>query len=141
NAEKLDPRNHAHKSATTPFFRVLGSFFQETIGVNGLKPSLHIQTEGGKGRLTVAIPMQVNGSTINAYPIPPLNFSIKSEGRSPSYRRQIERHAQSAGFANIINYVKKEANLRNQLLYANAEGYPTVNEVDPNFLVVRQERV
>ena len=141
NAEKLNPRNHVHKSAMIPFFRVLGSFFQETIGTNGLKPIFHIQTEGRERRLTVAIPLQINGAALNAYPIPPLNFSVKSEGRSPSYRRQIEQHAQSAGFSNMTSYVKREANLRNQLLYASSEGYPAVSEVNPSFLAVRQAHV
>ncbi len=141
NAEKLNPRNHTHKSAMIPFFRVLGSFFQETIGANGLKPLLHFHMEDGASRLTLAIPMQINGTTMNANPIPPLNFSVKSEGRSPSYRRQIETHARRAGFADMVSYVKKEANLRNQLLYASPEGYPTVHEVSPSFLVSRQARV
>lgn len=141
NSKKLNPRNHVHKSAMIPFFRVLGSFFEETIGANGLKPALHIKIDNGTRRLTVAIPMQVNGSAINAYPIPPLNFSVKSEGRSPSYRRQIERHAQSEGFTNMTSYVKREANLRNELLYASPAGYPTVNEVNPKFLAIKQSHV
>jgi hypothetical protein len=113
NAEKLQHRNHVHKSAVIPFLSILGDFFGETAIGSGLQPHLHLKDEDGDKRLTIAISVTVNGERGFAYPIPPLNFAVKSGDKSPSYKQQIGRFVAASGASNIVSYIKEQANLRN----------------------------
>ena len=141
NAEKLKHRDHVHKSAIIPFLLILGDFFSETLVPNGIAPAFHIKEEDGISRLTIAIPMTINGESLNAYPIPPLNFAVTSDNKSPSYKQQINRFVTKIGATNIVSYVKEQSNLRNRILYADPSGFPNVKSTDPKFLDVREARV
>jgi hypothetical protein len=141
NAEKLKHHDHAHKSAIIPFLQILGTFFSETFVSSGLKPAFHIKEESGISRLTIAIPMKINGEFLNAYPIPPLNFGVTTDNKNLSYIKQIEAFVAMAGATSILSYIKEQANRRNQILYASPAGYPDVKSVDPKFLEVREARV
>lgn len=141
NAEKLRPRDHLQKNAVVPFMSILGSLFQETFGEKGLKPIFHIQEQNGERRLTIGIPMSVNGVDTHAYPIPPLNFSVTSEAQRLSYKKEIARFVEARGAKDIISHIKEQANLRNTILYAGPSGYPRLEALEPQFLELRQTRV
>lgn len=141
NAALLNPRNHVHKSAVTPFLNVLGAFFDEFSETEKLKPRLHIKEESGVKELHIALAVVVNGDEHWAYPIPPLNFSVTSDGKPPSYKKQIERFLTAQNASNILNYVKEQANQRNQVLYAGPDGYPVISKLQDDFFVLRKRRV
>lgn len=141
NAGLLNPRNHVHKSAVTPFLHVLGAFFEEFSETEKVKPRLHIKEESGVRALHIALSLFVNGEEHWAYPIPPLNFSVTSDGKPPSYKKQIERFLTTQNASNILNYVKEQANQRNQILYAGPDGYPVISELQDEFFALRQRRV
>jgi hypothetical protein len=141
NADKLKPKDHVQKSAVAPFMVILGSFFQEVFGIKDQKIVFHIQEQDGERRLTIGIPMQVNGIERHAYPMPPLNFSITSEKQRLSYRRQIASYVETHGAQDIVKHIREQANLRNTVLYAGPDGYPTLNQLQPEYLATRQTRV
>ncbi|HEY3327421.1 MAG TPA: hypothetical protein VGK14_09640 [Novimethylophilus sp.] len=141
NAERLNPKDHTHKNAIAPFLDVLGLFFAETTAAHVKKPALMLQDEGGERRLMLGLLMSVNGEDQWVHPIPPLNFTISSEDKRLSYRRQIEFLASHRGAKSISAYIRTQANLRNQLLYAGPEGYPGQVDLSPDFFEVRKVRV
>ena len=141
NADRLKTRDHVHKNAIAPFLDVLGLFFAETIAAHVKKPALMLQGEGSERRLMLGLLMQVNGVDQWVHPIPPLNFSVTSEAKRLSYRRQIEALASHREVKNISGYIRAQANLRNQLLYASPQGYPGHVDLRPDFFEVRKVRV
>lgn len=141
NAEKLRHRDHVQKSAVIPFLLILGDFFSESFPPNNIKPILHIRDVENISRLTIALPLTINGQSQHAYPVPPLNFLVKTDNRNPSYKQQINRFVENAGATSITSYIKEQANLRNRILYATPSGYPNVESVNPDFLNVREARV
>ena len=141
DAQKLKHRDHVQKSAITPFLAILGDFFSSTVVNNNITAALHITEVDGQSRLTIAIPTTLNGEPYLAYPVPPLNFSVTSEDKNLSYKKQIEKFTKKAGSSTIVSYIKAQANLRNQLLYAGPDGYPTVKSINPAFISAREARV
>ncbi len=133
NAGKLKSRNHIHKNAVIPFLRILALFHGGFLKSYNIQPRFHIKEEEGKRRLTIALPMVVNGEDILAYPIPPLNFGVSIEAKPPSYKKQIATYIKENGAKDIAAHLEAEANIRNEILYAGPTGYPKITAISPTF--------
>lgn len=135
-ADRLLPRSHIHKHALIPFVRIIGLFSGQIFEKSLKEYRLHIKEEDGHNRLMLAIPLFVDGERKWAYPIPPLNIGVKvgTPATPPSYQSQISAYVDANGAKNIQSYLKKEANLRNKILYAGPDGYPEVAELEPRFI-------
>jgi hypothetical protein len=142
-ASYLMPRNHVHKHAAIPFLRIIGLFFGQTFDKTLKEYGLHIKDEDGQRRLMLAFPIKVAGEDTWAYPIPPLNFgvSVAGTGLPPSYATQISAYVTAKGANSIKSYLKKEANLRNEILYAGPDGYPQVPELKAEFIQEKTSHV
>jgi hypothetical protein len=142
-SEALKPHDHAHKHAVFPFMQVLHLFFGQTLVNHFTKYNLHIKEEDGATRLTLALNVNINGQEQLMYPIPPFNFGVKNPdtGEVPDYSIQINQLVVAKGKATVKDFLKKEANLRNEILYADPKGYPTIPALDIGFLVERRTRV
>ena len=142
NAQRLKPRDHVHKNAITPFLDVLGLFFHETIrGQLADEPVLRLDGEGAETKLLIALPMLVDGETKLVQPIPPFSFSVTSASRPLSYRRQIDEFVRNRGAKSISDHLRAQANLRNELLYAGPNGYPSDVDLPDEFFDTRRVRV
>lgn len=141
NADKLNPWDHVHKNAITPFLDSLGLFFAETIDAYVNKPALKLQGEGKDRRLMLGLFINVNGHDQWAYPIPPLNFTVTTDEKRLSFQRQIDFLSEHRWEKNILAYIKDQANTRNQLLYARPDGYRYQGELNPDYLATRTVRV
>ena len=111
NADRLKPKEHIHKNAIAPFLEVLGLFFAETISAHVKKPALMLKGEGNERRLMLGLLMPVNGEDIWVHPIPPLNFTVSSEAKRLSYRKQIDALVSHRGAKNISAHIRAQANL------------------------------
>ncbi len=142
-AEKFKPHNHVHKHALFPFLKIVGLFFGQVLKDKLKEYRLHIKDEDGKQRLMLAFPLKIAGEDQWAYPIPPLNIGVKvgKAGIPPSYESQITEFLTAKGAKNVSSYLKKEANLRNEILYAAPSGYPDVVELKPEFLQEKASHV
>ncbi len=142
-ADGLNPHDHAHKHAVFPFMKVLELFFGQTLSNHFTKYNLHIKEEDETTRLTLALSMMIGGEAQLAYPIPPLNFGVTNAdtGEAVDYSFQINQLVAAKGAASVKAFLKKEANLRNEILYAAPDGYPKISSVDVGFLVERRTRV
>ena len=141
NSDRLDPQKHLHKNAILPFFDVLGLFFAETTAAHIKKPSLSFHGEGSDQKLELSIMLPIDGEMRWVTPIPPLSFKISSEEKRLSYRPQIESLAAFRGVNRISEYLKEQANFRNQILYAGPDGYPGQIDLAPDFLEIHQIKV
>lgn len=142
-AEALNPHDHAHKHAVFPFMQVLQLFFAQTLSNHFTKYNLHIKEEDGATRLMLALNVTINGEEQLAYPIPPLNFGVTNPdtGEAPDYSFQINQLVAAKGKATVKTFLKNEANLRNEILYASPDGYPMIQSLDVGFLIERRVRV
>jgi hypothetical protein len=147
-ARRLDPANHLHKNAVTPFLAAVWDL---------LRPAWHQTFPGGftltinkdepKPRLIVSGRDKDGGWYT---PIPPLHLyvtegQIRSDGtldpaseKPVDFERKIAEHAAKAGAASILGYLQKRAILRSQLLYAGDKGIPTLGT--PIEVVLRRFR-
>ena len=142
NAELLKIKNHVHKNAISPFLDVLGLFFAETINAHVNKPGLEMHGEGAERRLMIYIPVQQGEENQALFPIPPLNFLIRgTDGKSPSFRTQIDTLVAHRGAKDILKHLQNLANERNKLLYAGPDGYPIEVDIGPTFFELRRVRV
>lgn len=143
NSNKLNPRNHVHKHAMIPFLRVIGLFHGQVFGGKINEYRLQIQEENGQNRLMLTFPVTINSHEIWGYSVPPLNFGVKDGATSkpPSYEAQIVSFVESMGAKSILTYLRKESNLRNQVLYAASDGYPVISELKPEFLAEKAAHV
>jgi hypothetical protein len=141
HANLLDPKSHVHKNAAIPFLQMLAHFFSGFSGTEELAPKLHLKEEDGEVRLRIAISVAISGQTVIAYPVPPLNFGVTSGGKKPDFTTQAKRFLSEQSASNLLDYIRAQANMRNQLLYAGPSGYPVLEEINPSFFKVRQTRV
>lgn len=141
--EELQAHDHIQKHAVTPFIQAVLSHlsflrFQNIAGVR-----MAIKNVDGNDRLVTVLRLMVDGDEAWALPIPPLNVTVRDgkTGESPTYTVDFQRVIEPKGYRNIKNYLKREANLRNRVLYAGPDGYPVVEDLDSRFILERQTRV
>ncbi len=142
-SNELNPHNHTHKHAVFPFMEILGIFFKQTISEYVQNFSLHIKEDNGETRLTLALTLSFFGEDRIAYPTPPLNFvvSLVNSTKAMDYSRQIDEFIRSTKMPSIKTFLKREANLRNKILYASPDGYPTLENFTSDFIKNRYHRV
>lgn len=133
NASLLQPRKHFHKNAVSPFLSVLGMFFAEFAKAHIKQPGLYIDPAESEKRLMLRFRLPFTAEDQWVTPIPPLNFSISSGGKRISFQPQIEALASKRNVSDIAKHIKREANRRNEILYAAPSGYPTHPAIGPDF--------
>ena len=124
NASLLKPKDHVQKNAVSPFLNILGSSFAKTIGAQFQDFKLILEGEGENRRMLIALSLFIDGEEMWVRPIPPLNFTVTSNGKPLSYRPEIDSLVETTGRKDIIEHLRSEANRRNLLLYAGPNGYP-----------------
>lgn len=143
NADKLNDRNHVHKSALWPFMTAVRDKMVEK---NISAPTIGLRTEGTpRIELSVDIGSQAGlDRPLWGTPDEPFNFSMWSDRKGPfelhDFSEELEMLATGKGARNIEVYVKSEANARNQVLYASDQGIPSVMFEDA-YLLSRRRRV
>lgn len=140
-AEKLNPRDHVHKNAVSPFLDSVNNLLFET-GVPA--PKLMI-SKGDRPKITIQIDVSAltgNPEPLIAVPDHPFNYLLSKDGGSQAYSfdEQIQSLADHKNAKSILNFLQKEANLRNQILYASDEGIPNI-DFNESTLLRRRDRV
>jgi len=132
-AKSLNKFSHIQKNTVIPVFdaisRVVAKF-----GSQMPPTEIYLDTKEEKPKLAIRFKKNhpLTGVPSYAYPIPPLNFSIfggKANGtiKKEDFSAGIEEIVKNTNVNNIFEHLKNRANLRNQLLYAAPEGYPSIN--------------
>jgi len=143
NAEKLRPRDHVQKHAVTPFLQSMIQYLGH-LRFNGLRTvRLAIKDINGTARLVVAMQVGQTEESAWASATPPLNMSLREghDQTTPTFRPDFQQLIKQRGYKNIRSFLQSEANLRNRILYAAKDGFPLIEDLKVEFIVVRQRRV
>ncbi|SEG12698.1 hypothetical protein [Marinobacterium lutimaris] len=127
-SEKLNIRNHVHKTGVLPMVELITSAFLPA--ATDFSVTLGFAEEGKRKVLKYKIPFRINNEQFYMEPVPPLQiFSKEKGGLPPDYHAKISKIATEAGIDSIFEHIKKLANERNRMLYASSSGIP--EEVNP----------
>ncbi len=127
NANKLNPYRHVHKNAVIPFVGAVSKLFAYHKNIFP-KISLRINTERKIPLLQteIQLPHPLTGKPAHVFPDPPLDFILSRPGQKNvphDFSYQLKSVAQDVDAKDIIEHLKKRANRRNRLLYAESNGY------------------
>lgn len=132
-AKRIKHHNHIHKNGLIPFVDAVSRLF-EKLRTDLPKTKLYFDGSQNPARLflRVELPNPTTGQLMWGLPQPPLHFSFSSEeegynSRLYAFEREIQQIATEMGAATIIDHIRERANLRNKLLYAASEGYPSIS--------------
>lgn len=143
NAEQLKPKDHFHKNAFIPYFSILCQFIEDSFRAYGVEIDLLVKkTADGSRHIALEVQMISDGGAVKLIPDPPFNFSFVHEGKRFSYKKQIDKFKEAKDVKGKMEaYLRQEANKRNLLLYASAQGFPSEMKVTPKFFPAYQSRV
>ena len=130
NADKIKFKDHAYKQALEPFLRAISKFVETWSNEPGFpfgsEYSLLLLGQGSERRLSLSF--QFQGQTITC--IPPLGFSIKLNDRMYFFEQELKKIASGDSRQDVRKYIRRMANRRNQVLYAQSRGIPNVIGID-----------
>lgn len=133
-ADKLSPWNHVHKSSFWPLIAAISDMMHRS----GMPAPQVMLSKTSKPHVVIRIDLNamagLTGDPVFAEPEPPLNFTMRAGQASATmvhmFEEELAALASIAGEKSIHTYVKREANLRNKLLYASDTGIPSVSFAD-----------
>ena len=131
-ADCLKKKDHLHKNAVIPFIDAISRVFAK-FGPQMPPTEIFFDTKTKSPQLGLRFKHThpVSGETVFAHPQPPLHFSLSGgpmggEMKKEDFSLGINEIKKETNVADIIIYLKERANLRNKLLYAGPDGYPSV---------------
>jgi hypothetical protein len=121
-----------HKNSLSQLLKAIQGIFGEADKAVGLKPQLRVLEQEVPRRLQLELHAAGLGLGESLLiPLPPLHFSVFT-GDDPNnlgphdFADELDKFASAKNAASILAHLKRRANLRNQVLYASAEGVPTI---------------
>lgn len=125
-ANKLNHRNHQHKVGLMCMIKAVWKVL-----VDNKFPDMNILFHSNKPRIDIQI---------HANPTTPYSITLKNGDLKFDFHEQLMTLASNKGADNFLKYFEKEANFRNQILYASDKGIPKVS-FDEKFFNSYKKRV
>lgn len=127
-ARRLNPRNHIHKNAFWPLFEAIN----RVLAQSGFPPPKVLLPREGPPHVQLRFNLTAmagrEGEPVWIEPDHPLNFAMRvgqvSEDAVHLFDAELADLASEAGDHSIMTHVKRRANFRNRLLYAEDSGIP-----------------
>lgn len=145
DAEYLNPRNHVHKNAVTPFIVAVRCSIAPAMCALHKRFSLWVDRSEPKPLVRLKLTLRGDDEEeVIHEPIPPLHFRINQGKRGEpekvwDFGEKIVEHALRTGAKDVQKALETRANLRNRLLYAAPDGIPTVQPpVEPGLEQARR---
>jgi len=126
--EKISPRDHKFKVALYPFITAVADLLQRTADTLRLEPQLFLDADK-RWMLRFRLPQEIARPGKEIATTAPLEFNVIRNGRLYDFGAELEQLAK-AQKKPIENHVRKLADVRNELLYANEAGVPRVLECE-----------
>jgi len=127
NSNKIKFKKHPYKQALDPFIRSIGKFSEKMVSIPdfpfGEKYLLKIEGEGKDKKLSLSF--YFHKGTVTA--IPPLGFEVSKNGKLYHFEEELLDITQGKNKEDIIKHVNSISNLRNELLYAQSDGIPSIS--------------
>src|SRR5439155_12246824 len=128
-SEQLKPRDHIQKAAVYPFFLAVEGLLARGVPREA-DPQLEIDESSPKPRTRIKVLDHDREGILRwAYPEPPLHFNIHIDNKHVDFSEQIKELASHRNAKTIIDYIRRRANRRNQLLFASAKGIPNIEGI------------
>lgn len=131
-AGNLKKHDHVHKNAVIPVFDAITRVIAK-VGSQMPPTEIFLDTNIKPPQLAIRFKYThpLTGEHLLAHPQPPLHFSISGGPTDGEMRREdfsmgIDEIVSGTNVKNITDFLKKRANLRNQILYAGPDGYPSI---------------
>lgn len=141
-ANKLNRKNHTHKSALYPFLIAISQHMRSFLSAMDAKLEITDKySKLNREELRVVLSLNVGDRLIRMYPEPPFNFSQSIDGREISLSDEIDNFQVELGATTMFDYAKSLANKRNIALYAGSEGIPTIEHDIEKALENRKSKV
>jgi hypothetical protein len=137
-ASQVDPYNHVHKAAVAPFFDAIRKFLGVVEEELQLKYSVFWE-DGNDRRIKLTFRAPFDPRPI--FPTPPLHFSASLNDQPYDFSTELNAIASAKGAKSILRAIEERANKRNRMLYAAAQGIPTVKTPLDGFLTKTRDRV
>lgn len=139
-AEKLKYRDHTYKAAVFPFFQAISSVFARYM--DKFKPTLEIDAKFKKPTIKTCIKVPgPTGEIVNAYPEPPLHFELTMNGKAHDFSHELNELATVKNVKKITDYIKRQANARNVILYASNKGIPKIEHPPIEEIIERKNAI
>lgn len=131
NARKIKFKQHAYKQALEPFTRSIGSFFKKMATLPDFpfeeNYRLKISGEGKDRKILLCFPR----GQYTLEPDPPLGFEVKRNEKIYCFEEELLEISKGKNREEVIRYVNDISNLRNEILYAQNDGIPSIdNDID-----------
>lgn len=138
-SEQLKPREHVQKAAVYPFFLSV-----ESLLAKGIPPEKDPHVEFDESEPEPRLRIKVRGFDQNGilhwiYPVPPLHFDVRIDEQITDFSDQINELVSHRNAKTIIDFARRRANRRNQLLFAWDTGVPNIQGIDD--VLTEQERI
>jgi len=140
NAEKLKPHDHRHKNAIAAFLIVLSKDIKGLMDEHGFSFDLSMQRDGSEN-ISVQIRNKELFGDFIITPVLPLDHIATTGDKLRSFTSNINELATTVGVKDILDFIKKEANVRNNLLYANAKGIAILLESPLALIESKRKRI
>lgn len=143
NANRLRERFHPHKAAVWPLIAAISEGMRE----KNVRPPHIALAKVGRPRIEISV--DIGGPAGLDKPLwgtadHPFNFVMRSDKHGPfqvhDFEAELQAVASARGARDIREHVLKEANARNECLYASDRGIPSVQFTD-DLIVDRLRRV
>lgn len=142
NSDKIDYKNHVHKTGVYQFIRLVGAaFIPPDTEINIELYFDQINEDNKKQILKIRMPVGLsNDQKICIIPEPPLGIiSTDPDGNKKDYHKETNKIATESGIKSILDYVKKLANKRNQVLYASPSSVPSITDAEATIIKLTNE--
>lgn len=137
----LNSRDHKHKAGLWSLLMIISAFMHNVGASEYLKVTVKEGSGENAGKLDVFFPSPLSGDSSLMRSVPPLGFSISSHGKNITFQKQADELASIHNKNQLKTHISKEANLRNELIYASHEGMPSEIEDPTDFISDREQRV
>ena len=140
-AGMLKPHSHSHKAGIWHLLVVVSNFMNEVGAGELLKLVVYEGVGDLKGKLIISFPSPIPGDSRWVNPTPPLNMNITNDDERVGFKKQAAELASVKSAITLKKLIDREANIRNELIYASHEGIPNVKDSPLAFICERENRV
>lgn len=140
-ADKLNKNFHNHKAGLWHLLTIMSAFMDEVGFADLFDTKIDFDTRS-KNKLIIRLAPK-NEKFIGHFVIdPPLQMNISQiGGTTVDFIRQAEQLASLNNKKDLQQFIKAEANFRNELLYCNHNGFPAMTGDVSGFIDEREKRI
>ncbi|MCG3661664.1 hypothetical protein [Aliarcobacter butzleri] len=124
NSNRIKDQEHKYKQSLSIFIGLIENFFYKFLEENSLFEDISLFMDNEE-KLQLKIKLKEREPFS---PTPPLNFSLCVNDENYNFEEELGELISKSDFKDFEKLIKKEINLRNEILYANDRGRIVIKE-------------